>query len=86
MIDLEFIINIINENKGVVLIVVSNIITYLTTKRYYGYIKSTFYEFTDIVNAIKSAWEDDKLDITEIQTVQKELNDFIRCITLKRGE
>ena len=68
MIDL---IEFIKQYYPAILLIISNGLTFMTTKKHYQNFKMTFYEFCDLVNAIKQAWLDDAISESEIATVKK---------------
>ena len=75
MIDL---INLDFENVvyPTIAVILSNIITYVVTKKHYQDIKKSFFEFCDIPQAIKEAWKDDIVTKDEIIKIAKEIKEF----------
>jgi hypothetical protein len=74
------VIEFIKEYYPAILLLISNGLTFMATKKHYHNFKMTFYEFCDFVNAIKQAWLDDTISETEIVTVKKELDDLLKAI------
>ena len=74
------VIEFIKEYYPAILLLISNGLTFMATKKHYRNFKMTFYEFCDLVNAIKQAWLDDAISESEIATVKKELDDLLKAI------
>lgn len=74
------IIEFIKEYYPAILLLISNALTFMATKKHYQNLKMTFFEFCDFVNAIKQAWLDDAISESEITTVKKELDDLLKAI------
>lgn len=69
----------------IVLLIVSNLLTFVSTKTFYKNFKTTFFEFCDIPLAIKEAWKDDAVTKEEIIFVANEIKEFAdSLITLKK--
>lgn len=74
--------NIYFENLVVpiVLLIISNLLTFVSTKTFYKNFKTSFFEFTDIPMVIREAWKDDIVTKEEIIQVAKELKEFADSI------
>ena len=60
----------------IMLLVLSNALTFFSTKKVYENAKASFSEFCDIPLAIKEAWKDDIVTKDEIIFVAKEIKEF----------
>lgn len=74
------IIEFVKSYYPAILLLISNGLTFMASKKHYQNFKMTFYEFCDLVNAIKQAWLDDAISESEIATVKKELDDLLKAI------
>lgn len=74
------VIEFIKQYFPAILLLISNGLTFMATKKHYQNFKMTFFEFCDLVNAIKQAWLDDTISESEIATVKKELDDLLKAI------
>ena len=69
----------------IMLLVLSNALTFFSTKKVYENAKKSFFEFCDIPLAIKEAWKDDVVTKDEIIFVANEIKEFAdSLITLKK--
>lgn len=66
----------------VMLLILSNTLTFFSTKKVYENAKTSFFEFCDIPLAIKEAWKDDVVTKDEIIFVANEIKEF--ADTLRR--